>query len=593
MSLSKPALAASIETQLSDAVQSRDWAHATALAEKLPATANDASWQVAAEAHLQLQDWAGAANALAQVRQIDEPLTMRLKLCRNMALLKEKRPNIFSVLAGVTPSNTFRIQNTSAGLKTLAYTSDKGTTQLLSSTPNPADSVQKTMEQLLPSMKQGKSIAMLGLGDGYMFDAVVRQAPTLLLGRRPAVYLLEPNVDQLFACLMLHDFTGADGPIAADFVMWHIGPKWCGELSAAMKREPFLPFPHVTVRQGLSSAIVEQAFPKLLTEIQERDAALDDVIDSYYSSLPADHFRMIFGHNPPRVPRALLVTTRYSTVLQYSTRDAAEALRELGWDVRVGIESANHHLLTRTGLRSLIADHKPDLILQIDHNRAEYDDLYPSVIPFVNWIQDLLPNLMTPEVGRRIGRRDFVLAPSLQRWVDEYAYPPSQCLEFRKLTRLPVRPRSWTSSDDQVVYVSNWSQTPHRIKDELTSGKTGQDRDVLARACDRMIEIYANGNCLPSAGDCRRVLEEVMREMSLAASEAAVRQAAMQLFDRMNNLLYRHQGLRWAAEACHAAGMKLQIFGSGWDRHPEFWRFAKGKIDYGPDLEALTRTACV
>jgi hypothetical protein len=57
----------------------------------------------------------------------------------------------------------------------------------------------------------------------------------------------------------------------------------------------------------------------------------------------------------------------------------------------------------------------------------------------------------------------------------------------------------------------------------------------------------------------------------------------------MNNLLFRQQGLRWAKRACEQLGLDLQIYGQGWDAHPEFASHAHGPIDYGDDLEELTR----
>jgi hypothetical protein len=68
---------------------------------------------------------------------------------------------------------------------------------------------------------------------------------------------------------------------------------------------------------------------------------------------------------------------------------------------------------------------------------------------------------------------------------------------------------------------------------------------------------------------------------------------ASRLFDRMNNLLFRQQGLLWARRACDALDLRLQIYGTGWDKHPDFAAHACGTIEYGGALENLTRTAGV
>jgi hypothetical protein len=115
----------------------------------------------------------------------------------------------------------------------------------------------------------------------------------------------------------------------------------------------------------------------------------------------------------------------------------------------------------------------------------------------------------------------------------------------------------------------------------------------MAAACDRMIATYEAGGSLPTMGDCRRLLVDTMRDLQLQGDETLIRQTATRLFDRMNNLLFRQQGLRWAAAACEALGLELQIYGNGWDKHPEFSNHARGSIGYGTDLEELTRSAAV
>ena len=48
---------------------------------------------------------------------------------------------------------------------------------------------------------------------------------------------------------------------------------------------------------------------------------------------------------PSRQPRALLLTTRFSTVLQYSTGDMAEALRAMGTVAQYTVEKGQPHRL--------------------------------------------------------------------------------------------------------------------------------------------------------------------------------------------------------------------------------------------------------
>src|SRR5262249_28729444 len=152
----------------------------------------------------------------------------------------------------------------------------------------------------------------------------------------------------------------------------------------------------------------------------------------------------------------MLITTRFSTVLQYSARDTADAFEQLGWDSLVIIEPTSAHGLNRVAIRQSLARFRPDLVFQIDHLRREWGDLLPANLPSVCWIQDHLANLTNTAAGQSVQQREFVLIPSAQRYVRNYDYPQDNCLEFRKLSRVPARPEHWENDGDDLVYISNW-----------------------------------------------------------------------------------------------------------------------------------------
>ncbi len=61
------------------------------------------------------------------------------------------------------------------------------------------------------------------------------------------------------------------------------------------------------------------------------------------------------------------------------------------------------------------------------------------------------------------------------------------------------------------------------------------------------------------------------------------------LYLPLNNALYRQQTLQWIANVSDHLGLRLGIYGGGWENHPRFSRFARGKVAFGPDLQPLTR----
>lgn len=573
------------------AVQAGAFDRAAAALPTLPDCRDDALHLAVADLQAHQRNWAAAAEALAGVSGIEA--THRATLYRNLAAIKAHRPFVYrQVLVEIErPTNKYKPHALPGGQFTVAISAVEGKTTLFNS--DPAAQVKQAAVQLQAVAKSGSPMAFFGIADGHVFDATAANPPKLFLDRQQQIYVIEPDLGLLVACLMIHDYTGPLGPIKQPRVAWYVGPKWLDAMRLDLLTDPGMLFPQTNIKQGVSGKAIEDGVTSLLTDMAELDQAANDEIARYYDPMTAADIAKALRGDAGRPPRVMLLTTRFSTVLQYSTRDAEAGLQRLGCDTRILIERAPHLGMTKLGMRRAVAEFKPDLVFQIDHNRFEHGELFPSQIPFVNWIQDLLPHLMSPAVGAKLGRNDFVLTPSQQRWTDDFAYPERQCLEFRKLTRVPDRPMAQASDDNRVVYVSNWSQQSQQLVDELLAGANQTTRAVLVEAANRMQAVYAAGGSLPSFGDVRRLLTGVMADQQVTADDTFVRQITTRLTDRLNNLLYRHQGLAWAAAACKKLGLSLEIYGNGWDKHPTFADYARGNIEYGAPLEALTRAAGV
>lgn len=543
-----------------------------------------------ADLHSHRHRWADAADALAA---LDTPeATLRLNLCRNLAALKSHRPDVYRVAMGALEGEAgpYRPHPLVGGAFTIAKIDGP---RAVPFNADPAAQSAAAMKQLTPINVRGEALALLSISDGHVLSTLAANPPTLFLGRQQPIYVFEPDATLLLANLLIHDWSGELGPIRQERVLWYVGPKWAEAFRLDVLTDRCLIFPKINIKQGGASAAIESSLLAVLNELGQIDTAAGEEIARYYANrTPADHAKALAGE-AGRPARVLLLTTLFSTVLQHSTRDADDAFRRLGCQTMVLIEPTPHHGVSRSTMRQALAEFKPDLVFQIDHHRFEHGDIFPAGLPFVNWIQDLLPHLMTPAAGRQHSATDFSLTPSLQRWVDDFAYPERQCLEFRKLTRVPPRPPARQSDGNRVVYVSNWSQTRQQIIDELLHGSTETTRAVINEACRRMMAVYDDDGSLPSFGDVRTLLDQVMSDLGVTADADFVKHTVTRLSDRLNNLLYRHQGLAWAAAACEKHGLKLEIYGRGWDRHPQFAPFARGNVGYGQDLEELTRSAGV
>ena len=96
--------------------------------------------------------------------------------------------------------------------------------------------------------------------------------------------------------------------------------------------------------------------------------------------------------------RVMGITSHYTTFLKYSMSDWLDAMDTLGHETRMVMEEADHQIANPLFFAEAIIDFKPDLILMIDHYRAEIPGL-PRQIPCVMWVQDNLPNIFSAKAG--------------------------------------------------------------------------------------------------------------------------------------------------------------------------------------------------
>jgi hypothetical protein len=288
----------------------------------------------------------------------------------------------------------------------------------------------------------------------------------------------------------------------------------------------------------------------------------------------------------------LIITSRFTTVLQYSARDCVDALGQLGWDARLLIEPSEHHQITGTKIQRVLEELRPDMVFVIDHLRDEYPRVFPPQLPWVCWVQDHLPNLTSRAAGATVTRRDFVLTPLGPLYASRHGYPIRQCVPLGKLTRIPQRPATWTRDGDDLAFVSHASAQPAAIVDEIveTAKSDPQAQTLIRRCAERMIDVYAGDQSLGTLHDVRGLFEDAEREAGISIYDAETRPRVIDmLYTSLNNALYRQQALGWFADIAEERGLSLALYGSGWDKHPRFARYARGRVEYGDDLETLTR----
>jgi len=571
------------------AVEAGDWPTAEALVadagDRLPA---NALWP-AAQVHLQAGRYERAQRLMG--RMIDRDLVVDLwrRYAANMAAMVVHHPAIARQIEAAA-DGPYQITQTPGGELTIDMAAPDGRSVCLSPDRDPRGAVRQAAVEIEQRAGVSSPVALCGIGDGYVLDHLNHHGPQLEFTAELVVYIFEPDPALLRAVFMLHDYTGDGGPIAHPRFIWCTGPDWLRTYRMLLDKDVFIALPCGFVRQGAQGRAIETALHQVEQDIEQKHRATAAAIAAHYAQVDDAHWATIFSDNPPRQPRVLLITTRYSTVLQYSTQDAAAGFRANGFDAHVLIEPNRHRNIVHRTILDAIDRYKPDLVFQIDHLRHEHRGAIPRDLPFVCWVQDRLPRLFDAGAGRAIGPTDFVLTDLGAQLHRDHAYPPRQMIYLNKATRPVPPPARPPAQDIDLLFVSHGgAPIEHTIDQQLANHPTALPMAHALAA--RFNELIERDDFDMNALDVRAELD---RAASLPGADAEFvernrRMLIDWLYHPVFDRLYRHQVVRWACELAEEDGLTLALYGNGWESHPRFKPYARGVAQYGAQLIDITR----
>ncbi len=544
--------------------------------------------------HLDRNRWAEALKLLNRIadRQVTDEL--HRTLARNMVCLQAHRPQVYRAVVEAHCVGEYRIAVGKNNRPILVQCRPNEPPLSLSADRDPIAALRKILTQLHTYWEKAQPIILHGLGDGYLVDALARHPVEALLNQQQAIYLVEPDPQLVRAVLMMHDYTGPDGPIEQERCFWFVGPDWEEQFAKTFFDDLYLSWPGAKVSLSVQAAAIAGRVAARSEKFAEVCRQWRQTARDYYAQLSREELMAVMGDNPPRPPRVLVLTTRFSTVLQHSCRDVARAFDQIGWEARLLIEPTDYHRQSPAALQYQVTHFRPDLVFQIDHLRPEHKDMFPENLPFACWIQDHLPNLMSEQAGASIGLRDFVLLAARPMYTRRYGYPQRQCIDLPKLTRVPSRPAQWANDGDDLVYVSNASGEPQALADGLIdqSRHAAEAARFVRAVCEELIATYKRGECVSTRFALEQLLTSVEKQTSVCVRPDEIREQLLRsIFNDLNNTLYRQQALRWAGQIAERRGLRLSLYGNGWADHPEFAEHARGVAAYGSELEELTRRA--
>ncbi|MBV8782194.1 MAG: glycosyltransferase family 1 protein [Phycisphaerae bacterium] len=456
----------------------------------------------------------------------------------------------------------------------------------VSPNPVPPSSAAAVAAKLFPTGSCTQPVLIAGLDQGWLWSRL-QQLPIstpAAPGHRPPLYFLCRDIDRLQMVLHLHDWRAllGDGRVRL----------FCGDDAIAQFRaeaieNPQHPLPRlsVTVDPQLwkSGETLDTLLRDIVSEWEQRFAHLTLHLQSMDQSFDPSRLATQMRCGEPL--KIFGITSRFTTFLQYSMRDWLDGLRSMGHETSLLMESADHESIHPITIAARCDVFQPDLIVMIDHYRAELKGI-PLAIPSVMWVQDRLPNIFNANAGAAQQPTDYVIGQGRTDCVHIYGYPSSRFMP----AMIGTNPARFSSDevtpefDCDVSFISHCSTPAEKMIDEdIQRLNSPHATRLLGDIFDQLKQIYATGGSITQQYKIEALIRQTIIGTRTSVPDL---QPLIDLFThRINNALYRHQAIGWVAEM----DINLRLYGRGWDQHPQFSRFACGVADNEKQLASIYR----
>jgi hypothetical protein len=290
-------------------------------------------------------------------------------------------------------------------------------------------------------------------------------------------------------------------------------------------------------------------------------------------------------------------TSRYSTVIQHSMRDLASAFERCGhaFDLMKQPNDSCAHV----DVVGSLSQHDYDLIVVIDHLRAEFARSIPPNIPYVCWIQDHMDALYQRQAGASVTDLDVVIGHSPGLMHSAYGYPLDRFIASTNLTDAhtysaePLPEHELAEHRCDVSYVGHGSATPLELADEMAADAPKAFAEYLRTFVRMAQQQFQKRGWLTFADRMELALSAERESGFLSMTPDLRRRLIVPAIDRLFDRMVRHQTLEWTAQWAKSRQRRFRIYGRGWQSHPTLADLASGEVANGRPLRAVYQASSV
>lgn len=326
-----------------------------------------------------------------------------------------------------------------------------------------------------------------------------------------------------------------------------------------------------------------------LEEAKEREYRQNlNNMELYY----ADHERDIVQNIKSGYPKILFYTSRFTTALQYHSRDCAQAAQQLGCKTELLLEPDGLHRITKLEMTKHIWEFKPDIVFCIDHFRFEKREIPKEAVHIV-WIQDYLDWIMNDETPKQLMKNDFILNHFVTAGVlEQYGYPSDRIMPAMICANSEIYRPCLLSEDVKEKYSADICMICHASDAEVFS------RDIIKMfsnskdIASMLKNFFYDYKKLVKEGTLFYLEEEFGAFFKQYASEfyqINLRSEFIEQFTRMvfipfSERAYRQALADWLIEAGYT---NIKLWGKGWLAEERYRPYAMGIAPNGEDMSKI------
>ncbi|MEG0806612.1 MAG: glycosyltransferase, partial [Lachnospiraceae bacterium] len=288
--------------------------------------------------------------------------------------------------------------------------------------------------------------------------------------------------------------------------------------------------------------------------------------------------------------KILFITSLFTTILQYHTRDLALEAEKLGCSVKILTEEMPIEMMPPTRVCQAVEEFRPDMVFSIDHFRYEFN--LPSSLRWGCWIQDPMSHIMNPLSIEKMEKRDLILN-HFTTWGKFLALGYGERCTMIDAP-IPANEEVYKpyelSDEEWVQYGADLSFVCHASDDEkLLKDSKGNSEvaDVLVQyICNAYKEsVYQWGEFLYTKEEFALFIQEKLRELDIIGEEKDfVAQLSLFMFDKYNQRIYRITLVQWLIDAGYT---NIKLWGNGWMENEKFKPYAMGPAENGEELSKI------